>query len=63
MLRAIRLVRSRAGEWGIRPDKIGVMGFSAGGQVAALADVQADGGRSDASDPIETFRSKPNFRR
>jgi len=61
MLRAIRLVRSRASEWNIDPDKIGVMGFSAGGQIAALADVHADSGRVDANDLVETFSSKPNF--
>ena len=34
---AIRLVRSRAAEWGVRPDRIGVCGFSAGGHLAAMA--------------------------
>ena len=61
MLRAIRLVRSRASEWNIDPDKVGVMGFSAGGQIAALADIRADSSRVDANDPIETFSSKANF--
>jgi endo-1,4-beta-xylanase len=61
MLRAISLVRSRASEWNIDPDKIGVIGFSAGGQIAAMADINADSGRIDANDPIETFSSKPNF--
>ena len=37
MQRALRLVRSRAGEWGIATNRIGVMGFSAGGEVAFLA--------------------------
>jgi len=61
MLRAIRLVRSRASEWNIDPNKISVIGFSAGGQVAALADIQADSGNPEANDPIEKFSSKPNF--
>ncbi len=61
MLRAIRLVRSQTSEWNIEPDKIGVMGFSAGGQIAALADITADSGRADAGDPVGTFSSKPNF--
>src|SRR3954462_11371270 len=34
--RAVRLVRARAAEWGIKPDRIGIMGFSAGGEVAIL---------------------------
>jgi len=61
MHRTIRLVRSRRSEWNIDQDKIGVMGFSAGGQVAAMADIYADSGRVDAGDPIEAFSSKPNF--
>jgi endo-1,4-beta-xylanase len=61
MQRAIRVIRSRAAEWGIHSDKIGVMGFSAGGQVAALTDVQPTAGHPDATDPIDTLSSKPNF--
>lgn len=61
MLRAVRFVRSKASEWHIDPNKIGVMGFSAGGQIAALADVLADSGRVVADDKIETYSSKPNF--
>lgn len=61
MLRAVRLVRSRASEWKIDPQKIGIMGFSAGGQVAALTDIHADSGNLKADDPVETFSSKPNF--
>src|ERR1700683_1862928 len=42
--RAIRLTRSRAAEWGINPDRVGVMGFSAGGELAALAATRYDSG-------------------
>ena len=42
--RAIRLVRSRAREWSINSSRIGVMGFSAGGELAALASMRFDGG-------------------
>ena len=59
--RAIRLVRSRAQEWGIVPSAIGVMGFSAGGQLAALAATSYDAGNADASDVVDRVSSKPDF--
>ncbi len=59
--RAIRLVRSRASEWNIQPDRIGVMGFSAGGELAALAATRHDEGAAAAADPIDRLSSKPAF--
>jgi acetyl esterase/lipase len=59
--RAIRLVRSRAAEWGVDPNRIGVIGFSAGGQLAALAGTRYDSGNSAATDPIDRESSKPDF--
>jgi len=59
--RAIRLVRSRAKEWGVSPSRIGVLGFSAGGELAALASMRFDGGNKDASDVIERENSRPDF--
>lgn len=59
--RAIRIVRSRAKEWGVRPNRIGVLGFSAGGALAALADVRFDRGKADAADPIEQQSCRPDF--
>ncbi len=59
--RAIRTVRSRAGEWGIKPDRIGILGFSAGGELAAYAAMKSDEGKADASDPIERAGSRPDF--
>ncbi len=59
--RAIRLVRSRASEWGLNPEHIGVMGFSAGGELAALASARYDTGISSAADPVERESSKPAF--
>jgi acetyl esterase/lipase len=59
--RAIRLVRSRATEWQIDPERIGVMGFSAGGEVAALASTRYDAGNAGAPDPIERMSSRPAF--
>jgi acetyl esterase/lipase len=40
---ALRLVRSRATEWNIKPNRVGIMGFSAGGQIAALAETRFTG--------------------
>src|ERR1700690_968712 len=51
--RAIRLVRSRAQQWGIDPARIGVMGFSAGGELAAMAATRYDSGKPGDADPIE----------
>jgi endo-1,4-beta-xylanase len=59
--RAIRLVRSRAGEWGIQPDRIGIMGFSAGGELAAFAAMKSDAGNADAAEPLERLSSRPDF--
>lgn len=59
--RAIRLVRSRAAAWNIAPDRIGVMGFSAGGELAVLAGVRPETGRRDPGDPTDLVRSRPDF--
>ncbi len=61
MQRAIRVVRSRSSEWGIDPMRIGVMGFSAGGELAALASTRYDAGRSTATDTVDRLSSKPEF--
>jgi acetyl esterase/lipase len=59
--RAIRLIRSRAAEWSVDPNRIGVIGFSAGGQLAALAATRYDSGNDSAPDPIDRQSSKPAF--
>jgi acetyl esterase/lipase len=59
--RALRLVRSRAAEWGVDPNRLGVIGFSAGGQLAALASTRYDSGNENATDPIDRQSSKPAF--
>jgi acetyl esterase/lipase len=59
--RAIRLVRSRAAEFAVAPDRIGMMGFSAGGHLTAAAGTMFDGGKADAADPVERAGSRPDF--
>jgi len=59
--RAIRLVRSRAMQLGIAPDRIGMMGFSAGGHLTATAGTHFDDGNRDASDPVDRVSSRPDF--
>jgi len=59
--RAIRLVRFRAAQFGVAPDRIGMMGFSAGGHLASSASTHADAGKADAADPIDRASSRPDF--
>ena len=59
--RAIRLVRSRAQEWGIDPTRVGVMGFSAGGELAAFASMRFDNGVEGAADAVDRQNSRPAF--
>jgi acetyl esterase/lipase len=59
--RAIRTVRSRAAEWHIAPDRIGIMGFSAGGHLASTASTHFDGGDPASIDPIDRAGSRPDF--
>ncbi len=59
--RAIRFVRSRAAQLGISPDRIGMMGFSAGGHLTATAGTHFDDGNRDASDPVDRSSSRPDF--
>ena len=59
--RAMRTVRARAAEWGLRPDRIGVMGWSAGGEVAAMFAYPPVAGDPGARDPIERVSARPDF--
>lgn len=59
--RAIRLIRSRAAEWHVNPERLGILGFSAGGELAAFAAMKNDPGQKDAVDPIEQQSSRPDF--
>ena len=59
--RAIRLIRARATEWRVNPARVGVMGFSAGGEVAALAATRYEAGKTESADPIDHQSSRPDF--
>ncbi len=59
--RALRIVRARAGEWGVDPNRVGILGFSAGGALAALADIRFDRGKPDAADPVDRQSCRPDF--
>lgn len=59
--RAIRTVRARSKEWGIQSDRIGIMGFSAGGELAAFSAMKSDSGDANAADEIEKVSSRPDF--
>ncbi len=57
----MRVVRARAAEWQIGPQRIGVMGSSAGGHLAATLLTHFDDGDLDAGDPIERVSSRPDL--
>jgi acetyl esterase/lipase len=61
MQRAIRTVRSRADEWHVNPAHVGVIGFSAGGEIAALSAMRGAAGKADSDDAIERQSSRPDF--
>ena len=59
--RAIRVVRSRAAEWNVDPQRVGIIGFSAGGNLAAMAGTRYDSGTPSNADLIDRESSKPAF--
>jgi acetyl esterase/lipase len=59
--RAMRTVRARAAEWHLNPERIGVMGWSAGGEVAALVAYPPVAGDANSKDPIERVSARPDF--
>lgn len=59
--RAVRLVRFGAEKYGVSPNRVGMIGFSAGGHLTAMAGTLYDGGRPDAADPVERESSRPDF--
>jgi acetyl esterase/lipase len=59
--RAVRTVRARAPEFGIDPERIGMLGFSAGGHLTAMTGTTADDGQPNATDAIERASSRLSF--
>lgn len=59
--RAIKLVRSRATEWNINPSAVGIIGFSAGGEIAAMAATRPDVDLGNAKDVVDQQKSRPDF--
>lgn len=59
--RAIRTMRANAKQWNIDPERIGVIGFSAGGHLASTVSTRFDDGDTAAADPIDRVSPRPNF--
>ena len=59
--RAMRLVRSRAQEWNVDPNRVGMLGFSAGGVVVSMIAYTPGDGDPKAADPIDRLNGRPNF--
>ena len=59
--RALRTVRARAEEWAVAGDRIGMLGFSAGGHLTATAGTQFAEGNAQSADPIERVSCRPDF--
>lgn len=59
--RAMRLARLHASEWGIDPNRIGILGFSAGGHLAATLGTHSDCGFVNSSDPVERESCRPDL--
>jgi acetyl esterase/lipase len=61
VLRAVRLLRSEAARWGIQPDRIGVIGFSAGGHLAASAATLFDAPEGRTGAALDNVSGRPDF--
>lgn len=59
--RAVRTVRFNAEKWGLQPDRIGILGFSAGGHLTASTAILHEGAKPDAEDPIDQVSARPDF--
>lgn len=59
--RGLRHARAHAKEWNIDPNRVGILGFSAGGHLASTAGTHFDRGQTDAKDPIDRLSARPDF--
>jgi acetyl esterase/lipase len=59
--RAIQTVRARAADYHVAPNRIGVIGFSAGGHLAALASTEPVAGDAEAEDAVARVSSRPDY--
>jgi acetyl esterase/lipase len=59
--RAVRMVRSLAPTYGFLPNRVGMIGFSAGGHLAATTGTLFDAGKPDANDPVDRLSDRPDF--
>ena len=59
--RAMSVVRDKAGQWGIDPHRIGILGFSAGGNLSAIASTNFDKRAYEATDEVDKVSCRPDF--
>ena len=59
--RAMRTIRSRADEWHIDPKRVGILGFSAGGEIVSMVSYAPGDGDPNAADPIDRLNGRPDF--
>lgn len=59
--RAVRVVRKRANEWSLDYDRVGILGFSGGGHLAATVGTHYSDGNPEAEDPVDRVSSRPDF--
>jgi acetyl esterase/lipase len=59
--RAMRMVRAHAQEWRVDPDRLGILGFSAGGHLASTVGTHIESGDSTAADSLVRFSTRPDF--